>query len=93
VTEPALTTFLAECFWTDVTEEDVRDVDRRAEATVAELARGGQAIRYLGSILIRQDEVLLCLFEGSHDAVEAAATRAGIPFERILEGFDSTRRS
>ena len=33
---------------------------------------------------MREDEVVLCLFEGSEGAVRRVAERAEIPFERIL---------
>ena len=91
MTEPLRASFVAECFWAGVTEEDLRALDRRAEATAAQLSRGGEAIRYLGSMLMRQDEVVLCLFEGSAPAVRRAAQQAGIPFERILESTYSSR--
>jgi len=42
-------------------------------------------IRYLGSLLMRADEVVLCLFDGPESDVRHAAERAEIPFERILE--------
>ncbi len=76
--------FVAECFWTGVTEKDVRALDQRADACVADMARDGDPVRYLGSILIQADEVVLCLFEGSEDTVHRAVQRAAIPFERIV---------
>jgi len=45
----------------------------------------GDRIRYLGSLLMRGDEVVLCCFAGSEEAVRRVAERAAIPFERILE--------
>jgi hypothetical protein len=42
-------------------------------------------VRYLGSILMREDEVVLCQFAGSAGAVRAVAEKAGVPFERLLE--------
>jgi hypothetical protein len=77
--------YLAECFWPGVQEADLRLLDQRSAAAAAELARSGEPIRYLGSMLLRIDEVVLCLFEGPEHAVRAAAERAQIPFERILE--------
>lgn len=74
----------AECFWPDVTEADLAALDRRVEQIAAELTPASP-VRYLGSILIREDEVVLCQFEGTADAVREAAERAGIPFERILQ--------
>lgn len=79
------TSFVAECFWPGVTEENLRALDDRIEACVAE----AEQVRYAGSILMRDDEVVLCLFEGSADAVRRAAEQAGVPFERILESSHS----
>jgi hypothetical protein len=81
----APTSFVAECFWNGVTEEDLRGLDERAEASASQLALSGESVRYLGSMLMRHDQVVLCLFEGSASAVRSAAEQAGIPFERILE--------
>jgi hypothetical protein len=73
--------FVAECFWPDVSDRDVRELDERILALVETLDDG---VRFLGSILIREDEVVLCQFEGTAAAVRAAAERAGVPFERLL---------
>jgi hypothetical protein len=73
--------FVAECFWPGVHEEDVRDLDERIRACTADV----RDARYLGSFLIRADEVVICQFEGTHDSVRALAERAGVPFERLLE--------
>ena len=81
--------FVAECFWPGVTDADVRALDDRATAAATEVARTGRRVRYLGSILMREDEVVLCLFEGSADAVRLTAEQAKIPFERILESAGS----
>lgn len=75
--------FVAECFWPDVADADLEALDRRVEQATAEL-ESGTAVRYLGSMLLREDEVVLCQFEGTADAVRAVAERAQIPFERIL---------
>jgi hypothetical protein len=43
-------------------------------------------VRYLRSTFVPADEKCYCLFEGSSkEAVEAAQTRADIPFEHIEE--------
>jgi hypothetical protein len=86
---PIATTYVVECFWPGVSEADVHVLDERAEAAAA-LAADGARVEYRGSILVRDDEVLLCLFEGPPEAVRLAAERAAIPFERILEASDST---
>jgi hypothetical protein len=70
--------FVAECYWPDVHEEDVRTLDQRISASLAD------DVRYLGSVLIREDEVVLFHFEGSADAIRRVATRAGVRYERLL---------
>ena len=42
-------------------------------------------MRYLGSILLQADEVVLCQFEGTPAAVREVAERSQVLFERILE--------
>lgn len=85
-------TFVAECFWPDVTEADLEKLDRRVTAEAARLGDGAQPVRYLGSILVREDEVVLCQFEGVEADVRLLAERAAIPFARILETTSSGPR-
>jgi hypothetical protein len=85
VAVPGIASFVAECFWTGVTENDLVALDRRVETCVAEMSRDGDFVRYLGSMLMREDEVVMCFFEGSAENVRRAADLANIPFERILE--------
>ena len=75
--------FVAECYWPDVDDADLATLDRRIEHVIAELAPQ-RAVRYLGSILLREDEVVLCQFEGTADSVRDVAELAEVPFERIL---------
>jgi len=89
VEQPSTTEYVAECFWPGVDDAAVRALDVRAGECADELARTGEPVRYLGSILMREDEVLLCLFDGSEPAIRRAAERAEIPFERILEATRS----
>ncbi len=77
--------YLAECFWPGVQEVELRALDERAQVSAAEVSASGQPVRYLGSLLMRTDEVVLCLFAGSAGAVREAAEQAGIPFDRIVE--------
>ena len=84
--EPSAAGFVAECFWPAVTAADLPALDRRAQAAAAQLRRRGEPVRYVGSILMRADEVVLCLFEGHAESVERAAQEARVPFERIVEG-------
>ena len=50
----------------------------------SELARSPGPVSFLGSLLIPEDEVLLCLFAGPLTEVRALSERAGLPFERVL---------
>jgi hypothetical protein len=50
----------------------------------AELARSRSPVSFVGSLLMPEDEVLLCLFAGPLADVRAVSERAGLPFERIL---------
>jgi len=77
--------FIAECFWVGVKAVDLSALDRRVETCVAQMTGDGESVRYLGSMLMAEDEVVLCFFEGSAAAVRLAAQRAEVPFERILE--------
>ena len=82
--------YVAECFWPSVTRAHVQQLDVRA----AQDAAASRQVRYWGSMLIPQDEVVLCFFDGpSASAVEAAAHRARIPFARIVESTGIPQRS
>lgn len=83
--------FIAECFWPGVNEHDLSLLDERAAASTDALRRAGADVRYLGSILMPTDEVVLFRFEGDPDAVRNAAEQAQIPFERILAATESPR--
>jgi hypothetical protein len=71
--------FVAECYWPDVHEEEVRALDQRIVASLAD------DVRYLGSVLIREDEVVLFHFHGTAEAIRRVAARAGVRCERLLE--------
>ncbi len=77
--------YVAECFWTGVKSRDLAELDERAGASAAKVSADGKRVRYLGSMLMRQDEVVLCFFEGTEEGVRLAAEEARIPFERIVE--------
>jgi hypothetical protein len=80
-----VTEYLAECLWPGVTQAEIDEVEVRARSST-ERASGAQSdVRYLGSILMPSDEVVFFVFSGpSANAVRAVATRAEIPFERIV---------
>jgi Protein of unknown function (DUF4242) len=78
-------TFMAECFWPDMSEAKVQAAGTRAGHAARAASRDGDAVRYLGAILIPADEVAFCLFEASSaQLVREINQRAQIPFERIL---------
>ena len=81
----ASTGYVAECFWTGVRASDLLSLDERAAACAADVGRSGAAVSYLGSMLMPEDEVVLCFFEGTAEGVRRTAELAEIPFERILE--------
>ena len=82
-------TFIAECFWPGVREDDLSALDERAAAKAKEVTESGDAVAYLGSVLMREDEVVLCRYRGGTEAVTQAALAAEIPFTRILETAQS----
>ncbi len=77
--------YAAECFWTGVTEQDVRAQEERIRAAVSEIASTQQPLSYSGSLLMPTDEVVLFLFDGPEDQVRQAAQQAGVPFDRIVQ--------
>jgi hypothetical protein len=78
-------TNVAECFWPGVHEEDLRELDRRIEASVVAVAGEGKAVRYLGWLLVIDDEVVLVLLQGPTGTVRRVAERADLPVGRILQ--------
>lgn len=76
--------FVAECLWPDVRENDLLELDLRVGEESERSTAAGRPVRYGGSLLMREDEVVLCLFEGQLEAVRDVATAARVPFDRIL---------
>ncbi len=79
------TRHVAECFWTGVQEDDLVELGRRVEASAAAVVDDGEPVRYLGWLLVLDDEVVLVLFEGPIGKVRRVAAHAGVPFGRILQ--------
>jgi hypothetical protein len=79
--------YVAECFWPGVTRDDVELLDRRVASAIAEPQPSSSPVRYLGSLLLAEDEVVLCCFDGEIASVEAVATLARVPYERLLTTF------
>jgi hypothetical protein len=82
-------TFVVECFWPGVDEEAVDALNIRAAAAARELARANHSVRFVGSILLPDDEVVLCEFEGEESLVRRTAEQAEIPFARIVRSTRS----
>jgi hypothetical protein len=73
--------YLVECFWPGVSEGRVAQAVRQ----LAAVDIGRDADTWVDSILIPDDEIVLCVFEGrSVEAVRASTQRAGLPAERIV---------
>jgi Ethanolamine utilization protein EutJ (predicted chaperonin) len=82
---PVRTSYVAECFWPDVREADLRELDRRIKASVVAVADDREPVHYLGWLLVIDDEVVLVLFNGPIGTVRRVADHAEIPFGRILQ--------
>jgi hypothetical protein len=72
---------VVECLLPGVTTEIAESL---AGQVRSELASSRSPVCYVGSLLMPEDEVLLCLFAGPPAEVRALSERAGLPFERIL---------
>jgi hypothetical protein len=78
--------YAAKCFWPGVNETEFEAIAARATANSSCDARHGA--KYLGSLLFRDDELVLCMFEApSPSAVKRASERAGIPCERVMDSI------
>ena len=77
VASPAMTTYFVECYWPGVSRAKVADaVDRLDD----------HRVRCLETILVTADEIVLCVVEAPSEAeIVAAASRAGLPQERVVE--------
>ncbi len=82
-------TYLVECYWPAVTEQQHAAAATRARTAVREARSRGRELEFLGSILIPVEETVFCLFAGCEDDVRAASMSAGLPFERVLESIPS----
>lgn len=81
MTAPETSWQVAECLLPGVNQAVAEALGAQVRA---ELAQSGSPVRFLGSLLMPEDEVLLCLFAGPPAEVRAISERADLPFERIL---------
>ncbi|MGH7287439.1 MAG: hypothetical protein ACREI8_05405 [Myxococcota bacterium] len=78
--------FLVECFWPGVTREQVEAANARARE--AALHRAGSSLRFIGSLLVPGDEVVLFQFTGaSQEEVVRTSREAKLPFDRVSESL------
>jgi hypothetical protein len=80
-------TFIVECYWPGITEEQVRHA--LALAGRAENEGGtGETVGHLGCILVPADGMAIFLFwaTSAHRLAEIAQ-QAGLPFDRIVESI------
>jgi ubiquinone/menaquinone biosynthesis C-methylase UbiE len=77
--------FLVELY---VPQADGAAVERKARSArlaALELTREGRSVQYVRSIFVPEDETCFLLVEAdTAEAVQEAATRAAVPFERVL---------
>lgn len=73
--------FLVELY---VARSDGNVIVEQARVAAAEVSRPGARVRCLSSIFVPEDETCFLLYEADTlDDVRAAATRAGLVFERV----------
>jgi hypothetical protein len=73
---------IAECLLPGLSRATGAALGQRLRQELAGLP--GRRVSFLGSLLMPEDEVLLCLFAGTAAEVRAVSERAGLPFERIV---------
>jgi hypothetical protein len=73
---------VAECLLPGLSRATAEALGRRVRQELAGLP--GRRVTFLGSLLMPEDEVLLCVFTGPEAEVRAVSERAGLPFERIV---------
>lgn len=79
---PAPAWHITECLVPGVTAADAADMGLRI---ISELGHPDLAqVKFLGSLLVPEDEVLLFVFAGPQDGVRVLTDRAGLPYERVV---------
>jgi hypothetical protein len=79
--------YLLECYWPGVSEEALAETVARTDAAASRLRRQGRQVELRGTILVRTDETVFCLFDGQEPDVRAAGELGGMNFERVLESL------
>ena len=77
--------FLVELYVSGAVADGADRETQRARSAAAELTAEGRPVRILRSIFVPEDETCFLLVEAdTAEAVQEAATRAAVPFERVL---------
>jgi hypothetical protein len=83
----ATRTFVVECYWPEITEEQVKEALSRV-APLPVSGRPADEVESAGCILIPSDGMALFLFRGaSEDLVRERSENAEVPFDRIVESI------
>ena len=70
---------------------DVAGACERARTAAEQLAREGTAVRWVRSVYVPEADACLLVFEASTpEAVDRAGRRAGLTYDRIVEGGRAT---
>jgi hypothetical protein len=74
-----------------ITTEALQSAGMRAKTCCAEMTKEGQAVRWIRSFYLLENEQTHCYFEAaSKEAVEEVNTRARIPFSEIAAVIEMT---
>ena len=78
-------TFIVECYWPGMSEEDARNALARISLD-SEVTREPSLLLWLGCVLVPSDGMALFLFRApSEDEVRRVSLFAEVPFDRIVE--------
>jgi hypothetical protein len=81
----SVSSYLVECYWPGIDDQELATATRRIEAAATQLRHASAHVWFLGSILMPADETVFCLFHGNEPAIRAVTQRASIPIERVVE--------
>jgi hypothetical protein len=77
-------TFVVECYWPEITEEQVKE----ALSRVVPASGAGDPVQSLGCIFVPTDGMVLFLFRGpTKDRIRDRSESAEVPFDRIVESI------
>ena len=86
--------FLVELYISRADADGVEREEQRVRRAAAALSADGRPVRLVRSIFVPEDETCFLLVEAdTAETVHEAATRAAVPFERLLATAARTKRS